>query len=488
MAGIAGMTGSRASEASVQQMLATLRHRGRDHSWTQQANPDTALGVCYADLGTEKTCSYAQNSSTTVVFDGEIYNKRHPGATDAQVALELYRQHGHLFAAHLEGAFACAVFDNGKLVLARDSVGIRPLYRGTDKKGTIFFASEMKALTGKVEEVEEQKPATVFSTDAGLQPYVPVLPEVEVPGTVKEAKTKLRDLLFSSTEKRLADGAVGGMLLSGGLDSSIISAIANEIKPGIPAFTVGVEGAEDLHNAEEMASHLGCEHHIKQFGPEEIKALLPEAVYALESFDEDCVSGTVANLITSKFAFEKTNCILSGEGGDELNGGYLMLKELPNDDARLQCMNKLIDVAYNTALQRLDRAMMFNSINYRTPFLDSEATAFCLQLPVSWKVHPSGDGTFVEKWLLREAFKDMLPESIYRRRKLRFAGGTGTDPAIQSLEKEIVKTGEFTEENRTTPCGYHLNSPKELYYYRIFKERFPHDCFEPLVGRWDPSK
>jgi asparagine synthase (glutamine-hydrolysing) len=151
-------------------------------------------------------------------------------------------------------------------------------------------------------------------------------------------------------------------------------------------------------------------------------------------------------------------------------------------------MQHLIDIAYNTALQRLDRAMFANSIHYRTPFLDSEVIAFCLQLPVSWKIHAGADGSLVEKWLLREAFKDLLPEQIYRRQKLRFSGGTGTDVALEALAGRLISEAEFTEEARTTPGGYRLNSPKELHYYRIFKKRFPDPCFEALVGRWDPHK
>ena len=487
MPGIAGIIGRNADAEKLTAMLKAIEHRGPDSRWAHNG-AGFALGACAPALGPEKGTGHAQREAFTVLFDGEIYNERPDGKPDAEVAADLYEKHGRTFAAHLHGAFACAVYDGGRLLLARDPVGIRPLYRGCDAAGTLAFASEIKALVGRVNEVHEMLPATVFSSEAGVQPYLPVHPPVCVPDSVEEAKKALRDALFRATERRLSDGAVGGMLLSGGLDSSIIAAIANELQPGLPAFTVGVEGAPDLENAEQMARHLNVEHIVKLFGKEEVKTLIPRAVYVLESFDEDCVSGAIANLVASELAHTRTNCILSGEGGDELNGGYLLLKELPDDASRLQMMERLIAVAYNTALQRLDRAMMGNAINYRTPFLDSEVIAFCLQMPVSWKVHPAGDGRFIEKWLLREAFKDMLPEVIYRREKLRFSGGTGTDPLIEAAGSELMSQEPLTEENRQTPGGYRLNSPKEGVYYRLFKGYFPEPCFEPLVGRWDPDK
>ena len=151
-------------------------------------------------------------------------------------------------------------------------------------------------------------------------------------------------------------------------------------------------------------------------------------------------------------------------------------------------MDRLIAIAHNTAVQRLDRAMMGNSINYRTPFIDTAMIAFALQLPVPWKIHDAGDGKLVEKYILREAFKDLLPETIYRREKLRFAAGTGTDSLMDDVADGQANTATFDESSRTTAEGYTLNSPKELWYYNIFKEKFPAPCFEKLVGRWDPGK
>jgi asparagine synthase (glutamine-hydrolysing) len=179
---------------------------------------------------------------------------------------------------------------------------------------------------------------------------------------------------------------------------------------------------------------------------------------------------------------------LSGEGGDELFGGYHLLKSLPGASSRLKMMQHLIEIAYNTALQRLDRAMFGHSINYRTPFLDSHLTALALQIPVAWKIRETSEGKLLEKHILREAFRDLLPEQIYARPKLRFSAGTGTDGLLDKIAREAGKEEGFNIESASTRAGFPLQSPKEAWYYEIFKSDFPDAFFETMVGRWDPDK
>jgi asparagine synthase (glutamine-hydrolysing) len=491
MAGIAGVLYADSADKDTlgDRMLDTVAHRGPD---SREVHKDGRFsgGVGAQDLGIERGNGFARSGKTVLFFDGEIYNERTESKSDAEVALELYLEHGKVFPGYLEGVFACAVWNGSELVLARGPVGVRPLFYGKTGNGTYVFASEMKALVGVAEEVWELNPQTVFSSESGVNGYVVRYPEVEMPSTPEAAAKKLREILFRSVEKRMADGALGGMLLSGGLDSSIIAAIANEIKPGIPAYTVGLKdgNAPDLENAALMAGHLGVEHKVYHFTATEIAEMVPDAVWKLESFDEDCISGAISNLNASALAAKDTNCIFSGEGGDELFGGYHLLKNLPTEYERLKMMHKLVEIAYNTAVQRLDRGMMGNSLNYRTPFIDSEVIAFALQVPVRWKIHRNEEGELIEKWILREAFRDLLPDTIYKRVKLRFSAGTGTDTVMDEIAEGKGYKEKFNENTRTTPGGYYLNSPKELWYYEIFKEKFPSLQFEKLVGRWDPNK
>lgn len=487
MAGIAGMIGTGSDRQKVEHMIETIRHRGADTRETREDGA-AALGVCSADLSPARGDGMAVDGRTLMVFDGEIYNARNAGQSDAEVALELYRRHGAAFPAYLEGVFACAVFDGGEVLLARDAVGVRPLYAGTQSDGTLCFASEAKALVGIVDDVWEMHPSTTYSSRHGAGGFVSRLPDVAIPGNPEAAAAMLREILIGAVKKRLEDGAVGACLLSGGLDSSVIAAAACHLGADLPAVTVGVEGAQDLENAALMAKHLNMKHEVFLFDAGDIEAIVPNAVRTLESFDEDCVSGAISNLFASRTAARFTHCILSGEGGDELFGGYHLLKDLDTDLDRLKMMERLIAIAYNTAVQRLDRAMMGNSINYRTPFIDPEVVAFSAHIPVQWKIHPNADGTQVEKWILREAFRDLLPEKIYRRIKLRFAAGTGTDGLMDDIAKDKLEDGAFNETSRQTEAGYRLNSPKEMWYYNLFKEQFPGPAFEKLVGRWDPGK
>lgn len=487
MAGIAGIKQGKGSLDIVKKMLEKIRHRGRD-SIEVHGGKKWNAGVCASKLSHFRGNGFAAEGDVAVLFDGEIYNKRQGDQSDADVVMDLFKQHGRIFPRFLEGVFACAVISGDELLLARDAVGVRPVYFGETDDGSLCFASEMKALTQLAHNVNELLPATTLSSDFGVAGYVPKLPDVIIPDNPEKAAELLQEILMNAVKKRLEDGAVGACLLSGGLDSSIIAAAVKKLGADMPVLTVGMEGAPDLENARIVAEHLGMEHEMILFGAEDIEKLVERAVTTMESFDEDCVSGTISNLFASGAASEITNCILSGEGGDELFGGYHLLKDVPTESGRLMMMKRLMAVAYNTAVQRLDRSMMGNSINYRTPFIDTQVIAFAEHVPVDWKIHALKDGTLIEKWLLREAFREMLPETIYKRRKLRFAGGTGTDDIMDKIASAHVNGKEFTSDTRNTPGGYILNSPKELWYYKIFKKEFPEPSFENLVGRWDPDK
>jgi asparagine synthase (glutamine-hydrolysing) len=404
--------------------------------------------------------------------------------TDAEAVLYFYDKFGSQFAQNLDGDFACVISNDGKLMLARDAVGIKPLYYGHND-GRLCFASEAKGLVGIVDDVKEFPPGYVYSQELGFQKYTPQAVETPDFENYEQAKKVTRQLLTEAVEKRMKDNTVGGVLLSGGLDSSLIIYMAHQIKPDIEAFTVSMEDGKDLPLAQDVTKYLGIKHHVLIFGEKEINEILPQAIYHQEMFEESCIHGAIANFLAARFVSPHTKCILTGEGADEFFAGYDgQFKRGKNQEEVASIVDKLINVAYNTALQRLDRLNAANSIESRTPFLDSKVVDFCMKIPISCKIHGTEQ---VGKWILRQAFEGCLPEHIIYQTKRFFAQGSGVAGIMRAMAERHVSNSELLQHNRIEG-NPRLSSIEELYYYRIFKERFPQPGSDRLVARWDPFR
>jgi asparagine synthase (glutamine-hydrolysing) len=484
LAGIAGVFGKTSRKEKVEQMLSALAHRGPDGNHIMDG-PGYAIGCCQLNTGPKRMDSYAGGDKQGIVFDGLVFNRSSTYLSDAEMLLDLHRIYQQHCFSHIDGTFAVAVANEDELVLARDHVGARPIFYGNND-GVTYFASELKALKPYVDNAVELPPGKRYSSRGGIETFESFQPSVPRMRNSEKGARALKEIMFEATRKRLIDEAVGGVALSGGLDSSIIAAIALYLNPKLHLFTLGLEGSPDLDKARMVAEYLGASerHHVRIITEEEIEKIVKQAVWYLESFEEDCISGCIANMFTSQLAAKYTNCVLCGEGADELFGGYHLLKKEHNQKRRRELMDILVKIAYNTGLRRLDRGWLSSSVNYRTPFLDSHVIAFSKQIPVSWKIH--GDRQ-VEKWILREAFKGMLPDEIIQRPKQRFASGTSVDDVMDRIAAKHL--GETQTSNLPeTNTGYTLHSPKELWYYRLFKQEFPSDAFEIQVSRWDPHK
>jgi len=482
MAGIAGIQSSSAAELSS--ILNRIKHRGPHEIWLSQTG-NISLGCCELNVGGNSRAGahHISVDHKAVVIDGRIYNPQEHGLNDAEALLCFYDKFGTQFAKKVDGDFACAITDGDKLILARDALGVKPLYYG-HSNGRLCFASEAKGLLG-IDDVKEFPPGYVYSSELGFQKYTPQAVETPEFESFEQAKIVLVKLLEKAVQKRLQDNATGGIFLSGGLDSSIIACIAKQIKPDIEAFTVGMEGSQDLPLARDVVRHLNMKHHVYIFNEEEIDEILPQAIYHMETFEESCVHGAVANFLASRFASQYTNCVLTGEGADEFLGGYDgQFRQAKNQEEVAAVVDKLINVAHNTALQRLDRLTASYSIEARTPFLDSEVVDFCLKIPLNCKIYGAEQ---IGKWVLREGFHDRLPEHIIYQPKRFFAQGSGIAGIMRAKAEKHVSNDELIQHNnkRDKPS---LSSIEELYYYQIFKERFPKLAFAQLVGRWDPYK
>jgi len=480
MAGISGTSSS--NKNTLELMLSRLYHRGPTEQWTHSGQT-VSLGCCVLPSEANQSGrTYAETADAVAVIDGHLCSDDETHLPEADLLIKLYRQYGAKFVEQLEGDFALCLATDSELILARDAIGAHPLFYG-DKDGELYFASEMKALIGLCTEVKELPPGHIYTQREGLQPFKSLQYSVPEFGSPEEAAYILADLLRSSVETRLKDGKVGGALLSGGLDSSIIAYLAKEFQPDLKTFTIGTGTNEsaDLGQAREMARYLGTEHYDYIYGEKEIEQVLPQAIYQLESFDEDCVYGAVANYFAARLAAQHADCVLCGEGADEFLGGYHELKEARNETEFLRFSEDLIGNAYHTGLQRLDRMMAAHSLEYRPPFLDGKVTAFCSKIPPAWKIYGQEK---IEKWILRKAFAGMIPDDIINRVKQPFASGAGSAQLTQLVGQRAGSAVKNAPEQ--TKSGMKLKSEAEAYYYQVFKEKFPEDSFEKLVTRWDP--
>lgn len=488
MSAITGVYGKKIDAGQLEEMLEKIRHRGPDKSSIQTLE-DGGCAAGELSLSARSTPAMSGEDRPIVLMDGEIYNSLPDGKSNVEFVRDLYKTEGKNCFSMLNGSFSCAIFDNNELVLARDSVGARPLiYQLHD--GCHYFASEAKSLLNHVSSVEELLPGHYYSSKEGLQKYQDHVPDVPDFDTPEEAAKILEELLIEAVKKRIEDGAVKGVSLSGGLDSSIIASVAKSMDPTIILFSTTIQRypSKDIKFAKLMADYLGLEHHIYEITDDDIRTLIPQAVWYMESFDEDCISGVIANFYTSKLIAGFANCVLVGEGADELFGGYFReLKAIPDKRQKEEIARKLVRIAYNTALRRLDRGWLSNSVNYRTPYLDPEVVAFSNKIPMELKVYYDREQSReIEKWILREAFRNWLPGEISDRPKLRFAGGTGVDDLMDDLTQDKATEKEL-KDTPMTENSLELNSPKELHYYNLFRKNFPLG-YESLVERWDPFK
>lgn len=358
-------------------------------------------------------------------------------------------------------AFARDIF--GGLCLERDPLGAAPLYHGPDRAGTLCFASEVKALLPLVGRVSELPPGCRLD-NGSLVRYFTLQKEIPVADTPEATANNLKRVLSAAVEK-CAGGDTAGAWLSGGLDSSVLSALAKKHVSRLHTFASGFAGAPDLEYAREAARFIGSEHHEVVVDLDILLEALPSVIHHLESFDALLVRSSAANNLVAKRASEYVGAVFSGEGGDELFAGYEYIKSLdPSSIA-----GELVDIIgrlHNTALQRVDRSASAHGTVAWVPFVDPDVVTFALRIPSEYKLRGG-----IEKWILREAMAGELPESILRRNKAKFWEGAGVGDLLARHAEKLVTDDDFSRE-RILPNGWTINTKEELMYYRIFREHF----------------
>ncbi len=502
MCGITAVWGE-SDKALTKSMMQSLVHRGPDGqgvgAWEKGSLGHRRLAII--DPAGGKQPLYNEDQRLGLVANGEIYNfaelkdrlirRRHRFATasDSEVAVHLYEEHGEDELSCLDGMYAYALTDGIDFMAVRDPVGIKPLYYG--KRGeSLVFASELKALAGRVTEVKEFPPGSFYHSRSGLRKYRS-LPRARPAAAMTPAQAcrQVRRTLEEAIDKRLMSDVPLGAFLSGGLDSSIIAAVARSRMKELHTFAVGIEGSRDLQAARMVAEHIGSIHHEHVFTVREIQENLPDIVYSLESFDLDLVRSAIPCHFVSRLAAGHVKVILTGEGADELFGGYAYYKDFDDTMPLHEELYRSVCSLHNVNLQRVDRLTMAHSIEGRVPFLDLAMIKLGQRIPTHLKIRrDQRSGKRIEKWVLRKAFEDLLPPEIAWRDKEQFDEGSGSADVLPHIGEHFMPAAEF--------AGYaarhhrdHLRSHEEGVYHKLLCGGYPDaEAILANVGRWQQGR
>ncbi len=434
-----------------------------------------------------------ENRTLSIIANGEIYNfpelyrtlsEKHTFKTksDTETVLHLFEDFGTNLVDKLEGMYAFAIADGRNLFVARDPVGIKPLYY-TEGEDGFYFASELKPLAKLPGTVREFPPGTYYQTGKGFKTFYEV-PEAAISREpLKNQIQKLRCTLEKVVDSHLMSDVPLGVFLSGGLDSSITTALSRKIigRP-IHSFSVGIEGCPDLESARMLSRYLDTIHHEYLITVDEVMARLPEIIYYLESYDQDLVRSAIPTYFTARLAKEHVKVVLSGEGADELFAGYGYFKDYTGNGEVLQSeMRRSVSTLHNINLQRVDRLTMAHSIEARVPFLDKEAIEVGLSIPSEYKLRGNPP---IEKWILRKAVEDLLPDEITWRKKEQFDEGSGIIDFIEQAIAEIFSQEDARRHQEKHP-GLQFRSREECYYHKLFTEVFERpEVIMANMGRW----
>lgn len=428
MCGIAATIGL--ADASVfASLFGAIRHRGPDESGARESRK-VHIGMhrlaIVGRMGDGVPLVGADGR--VLAFNGEIYNHLelraefpdYPFASqsDAEILFPLLARHGLAGLDRLRGMFAFILADmeSGEFLAARDPFGIKPLYVA-EMDGGFAFASELKAFAHCAATPRFVPPGHLM-TSAGLSRWY------RVPGRFWRARPKpLRHLLEQAVASHLPADGPCGVFLSGGLDSSLVAALAARSRPDIVAYSVVLPGSPDEKPAAEVAAHLGLRHKVLRASEDSIRAVLPAVIGALESFNPTMVRNAVPLYLLSEMAARDCKVVLGGDGADELFAGYDYLSRLPRR-VWPQAMDHGFSNLHRTELHRVDRVTMAHGLELRVPFLDRAVAEAALNMPLSLKVRMR-DGQLMPKWALRQAAEGLLPPSIQWRRKLPLADGSG---------------------------------------------------------------
>jgi asparagine synthase (glutamine-hydrolysing) len=521
---------SEALRPTVLSMSKKVRHRGPDWSgiYCGQNSLLAHERLAIVDPKSGQQPIFDKDQTIVLSMNGEIYNHRSlrnltpnfefQTELDSEIILALYKKEGAQFLDRLNGIFAFALYDIEQdcYLIARDHIGIIPLYMGWDSEGALYVASELKALEGICERIEMFPPGHYLYSKEGMELQAWYQPDWKSYESVKDEVSdidRLREGLEAAVHRQLMSDVPYGVLLSGGLDSSVIAAITKRFAskriesddqdqawyPQLHSFAVGLKGSPDLDAARKAAAHIGTIHHEVNFTIQEGLDAIRDVIYHLETYDVTTVrASTPMYLLARVIKSMGIKMVLSGEGSDELFGGYLYFHKAPNAKEFHEETVRKLDKLHLYDCLRANKSLAAWGVEGRVPFLDKEFMDIAMRINPEDKMIKIGK---MEKWIVRKAFESYLPAEIAWRQKEQFSDGVGYSwiDTLKAQAEEKVSDKDFARAAERFP----FNTPKnkEEYLYRtIFEEHFPSEtaaktvpsvksvaCSTPEALAWDAA-
>jgi asparagine synthase (glutamine-hydrolysing) len=509
MSGLLAVIGKGKDPKLVKELSKRMSHRGPDENDLHIMENGSIIcheSLSIVDLQTGKQPIQGSNKAW-MVHDGEIYNyqelkntvlKEHVFRTksDSEVIVHLYEEFGYNFCNMLDGDFAFVVIDGDDYIAGRDPIGVKPLYYGLDERGRIYFSSEMKSISDQCKSFSTFPPGHYYTAKTGFVKYYH--PEYEDHKKAIESLDfdLIRETLIEATRKRLMSEAPLGVLLSGGLDSSLTSSIAArlyaESGKNLQSFSIGLDAnAPDNIAARKAAEFLGTDHHEIHFSVKEGVEIIEKVIYHIETYDIISVRAGVPMYLLSKAISEKgIKVILSGEGADEIFGGHLYFRNAPSSEEFQDETIERVQKLFTADLLRADKTTMATGLEARIPFLDTAFLDVAIRIKTEEKQPKTYDG--IEKYILRKAFdtpeNPYLPGEILWRQKEQFSDGVGYNWVDELIKYCAEQVSDEQLAGAVAEFPYNSPTTKEAYFYRsIFHKYYPQVSAAQTVRKWIPK-
>ena len=509
MCGILAIIGKGKEEEVVKTLSKRMSHRGPDESdlhITENGHILSHERLSIIDLHSGKQ-PIRGTKSAWMVHNGEIYNhqelrdgilKEHTFRTksDSEVIVHLYEEFGYDFCNLLDGDWAFVVVDGDDFIAGRDPMGVKPLYYGLDDRGRVYFSSEMKPIADQCKTFSTFPPGHYYTPKTGfVKYYTPEYEDFEKAINPLDLEL-IRTSLTEATRKRLMSDVPIGVLLSGGLDSSLTSSIASRLLADkgkkLHSFSIGLDAdAPDAKAARKVAEFLGTEHHEIHFTIEEGIKILDQLIWHLETYDVTSIRASTPMYFLSKAITDMgIKVVLSGEGADEIFGGYLYFRNAPSTDEFQKETIERVQKLFTADLLRADKSTMAHGLEARVPFLDKAFLEMAIQIKPEEKQPKTYNG--VEKYILRKAFdtpeNPYLPQEVLWRQKEQFSDGVGYNWIDQLIDYCATKVSDEQLAAAEMEFPYNTPTTKEAYFYRtIFNKYYPQISAAQTVRKWIPK-